>query len=237
MDPLRCGMSCEELAAFEAKLAPQLLDMETMGRSRARFVAADLLLLLRHYKALALDATPLGDTGSSSLVAPMVVTPHFSDCDTQTASIVLADCESHTSFNKLRYDVGVQGDSFESRVALFNDAYELFGWFLSSISPFNFNDEEVVPWMDVAAEHTKANPVTPLPSRWGSPSGKAATSHAPKQFVSKPEPKPYVPPHNHDGKFSGDKKVVAKVIERHHHHHHHHSGHPSGRRGRGRGLA
>ncbi|KAK3250926.1 hypothetical protein CYMTET_39724 [Cymbomonas tetramitiformis] len=177
MDPLRCGMSCEELAAFEAKLAPKLLDMETMGCSRARFVARDLLSL-RHYKAHALGATPLGDTGS----------------------VVLVDCESQTSFNKLRYDVGVHGDLYESRVALFNDAYELSGWFLSSISPFNFNDEEAVPWMNVAVEHMKANPMTPLPSRRGPPSGKAATSHAPKQSVSKPKPKPYVPPHNRGGK-------------------------------------
>ncbi|KAK3278977.1 hypothetical protein CYMTET_13118 [Cymbomonas tetramitiformis] len=108
--------------AFKAKIALQLLDMDTVGRSRVRFVAADLLLLLRHYKALALDATLLGDFGGSSLIAPMAGTPHFSDCDTQMSSVVFVDRDSQTSFNKLRYDVGVQDDLFESKVALFNDA-------------------------------------------------------------------------------------------------------------------
>ncbi|KAK3274389.1 hypothetical protein CYMTET_17423 [Cymbomonas tetramitiformis] len=55
--------------------------------------------------------------------------------------------------------------------------------------------------MNVAIERMKANPVTPLPSRWGSPSGDAATLRAPKQSSSKPKPKPYVPPHNRSGKY------------------------------------
>ncbi|KAK3274667.1 hypothetical protein CYMTET_17159 [Cymbomonas tetramitiformis] len=210
-------MSCEELAALKAKLAPQLVDMETVGRSRARFVAADLLMLLRHYKALALDATPLGDCGGSSLIAPVADTPHFSDCDTQTPRDVFVDHGSRTSFNKLRYDVGVQDDLFISRVALFNDAYELSGWFLSSIYPFNFNDEEIVPWMNVAVERMKAHPVVPLPSRWGSPSRNAAASSTRKRSASKPTPKPYIPPHNRSGAHSGGVKVVTKYIERHHH--------------------
>ncbi|KAK3279752.1 hypothetical protein CYMTET_12385 [Cymbomonas tetramitiformis] len=139
--------------------------LKASGRSWARFVAADLLLLLllRHYKALALDATPFGDSGDSSLITHVASTPQFSDCDTQTPSVVFVDRDSQTSFNKLRYDIGVQDDLFESKVALFNDAYELSGWFLSSISPFNFNDEEVVPWMNVAVQHMEANPAIPLP--------------------------------------------------------------------------
>ncbi|KAK3252239.1 hypothetical protein CYMTET_38457 [Cymbomonas tetramitiformis] len=134
-----------------------------MGRSRARFVAADLLLLLRHYKAIALDATPLGDSGCSSLIAHVTSTPHFSDCDTQTPSVVLVDRDFQTSLNKLRYDIGVQEDLFEPKVALFNDAYELSGWYISSISPFNFNDEEVVPWMTLDSQGVTEQGV------WGTP--------------------------------------------------------------------
>ncbi|KAK3241774.1 hypothetical protein CYMTET_48487 [Cymbomonas tetramitiformis] len=60
---------------------------------------------------------------------------------------------------------------FESKAALFNDANELTGWQQRSIFPFNFNDSELVPFMDEAVKHLIANPVAPLPMNWGSTSG------------------------------------------------------------------
>ncbi|KAK3235066.1 hypothetical protein CYMTET_54714 [Cymbomonas tetramitiformis] len=146
--------------------------------------------------------------------------------------LLLSDLGILTSFDKLRFDVGVQDELFESKVALFKDAYELTGWQQRSISPFNFNDSELVPFMNEAVKHLVANPVVPLPTNWGSTSGDGATLSLSILFTPKAKPGPYVPPHNRSGKISGDKKVVAKVIERHHHHHH--SGHPSGKKGRGR---
>ncbi|KAK3237898.1 hypothetical protein CYMTET_52059 [Cymbomonas tetramitiformis] len=91
----------------------------------------------------------------------------------------------------------MQDELFESKVALFNDAYELTGWQQRSISLFNFNDSELVPFMDEAVKHLIANPVVPLPTSWGSTSGDGATLSRSKLFTPKAKPGPYVPPDLH----------------------------------------
>ncbi|KAK3285443.1 hypothetical protein CYMTET_6957 [Cymbomonas tetramitiformis] len=73
--------------------------------------------------------------------------------------------------------------------------------------------------MNEAVRHLIANPVVPLPTNWGSTSRDGAALSRSKQNSPKAKPEPYVPPHNRGGKFSGNKKVVAKVTERQQHHH------------------
>ncbi|KAK3259316.1 hypothetical protein CYMTET_31677 [Cymbomonas tetramitiformis] len=200
-----------------------------MGRAKARLLVSDLLALVKHYKALALE---VGSREGSDVAAFQILkdSPHFSDSTTQTLDACFVEQGCQTSFNKLRYVVGVRDDSFESKVALFNDAYELTGWQQRSISLFNFNEGEVVPFMNEAVyRHRIANPVVFLPVNWSSSSGDAAQSYDPK-----PKPKPYVPPHNRGGGRSGNKKVLTKFVERQHHHHHHHSGQHAGKHGHGR---
>ncbi|KAK3283129.1 hypothetical protein CYMTET_9161 [Cymbomonas tetramitiformis] len=113
-------MSSVELTAFELKLRPQLTCVESMGRAKARLLISDLLVLVQHYKARALDVAPLGETDVDASKVHKDF-PNFSDSTTQRSSANFADPDSQASFNKLCYDVGVQADFFESKTALFND--------------------------------------------------------------------------------------------------------------------
>ncbi|KAK3272541.1 hypothetical protein CYMTET_19171 [Cymbomonas tetramitiformis] len=76
MDALRCTVSSEDSAVFGAKLAPQLLDMETMGRSRAAafrgcagFVAAGFEKVLPSYNFNDEDFVPWMNAAVKEILA------------------------------------------------------------------------------------------------------------------------------------------------------------------------
>ncbi|KAK3246217.1 hypothetical protein CYMTET_44237 [Cymbomonas tetramitiformis] len=199
-----------------------------MGRAKARLVATSLLSIARHYKALALASSSALDLQISAFEGPLasLTGPISSDFSSQydseplaLSSAAVAENFSQTTFDILRFDVGVQGDVFDSTMVLFSDNYG----YMSS--------EERIPWCIAGVAHLIANPhLAPVPIEeepvvpgWG----EVATHHrAPLT------PAPYRAPHKRNGKIF-DEKVVVRDI--HHHHHHHRYGHsPRGGRGRGR---
>ena len=215
------------LGSLEAQLAKNLADFDTMGRAKARLTAVSLLSIARHYKALALASPGALDQQISVSEGPLPPLPgpissdFCSQFDSQSLALSsdsVSENFTQTSFDILRFDVGVQGDDFVSTMVLFSDHYGFM------------NGEETIPWCVAGVAHLIANPhLAPFPIEEETVvptlERRAVEHHAPLA------PLPYQAPHKKNGKNYREKVVVQE----HHHHHHHRSGHsPRGGRGRGR---
>ncbi len=215
------------LGSLEAQLAKNLADFDTMGRAKARLTAVSLLSIARHYKALALASPGALDQQISASEGPLPPLPgpissdfcsQFDSDSLTLSSDSVSDNFTQTSFDILRFDVGVQGDEFDSTMVLFSDNYGFM------------NSEERIPWCIAGVAHLVANPhLAPVPIE-EEPVVPVLEKRA-VQHRAPLAPLPYQAPHKRNGRNYREKVVVRDV----HHHHQHRSGHsPRGGRGRGR---